>query len=162
MRVERLADLPHGTQPAVSGPFRGLVRPSRGAQDAPPPWAACSGLFAMTRLARPNSARSCPWFLACPGSGPCGGGTGSFPYHMGRVLDLGPHTGLQPLGLLQQLLPGAGLVRGFALARLHGHVPGRPLGLLAFVYAAVARITEGRRFLPVQQRAARAAASRPG
>lgn len=51
-----------GRLEAVSQPFA----PCRAAQDAPPPRASSSGLFAMTRLASPNSANSCAWFFASP------------------------------------------------------------------------------------------------
>ena len=73
------------------------------------------------------------------------------PHHVERVLDLRPHAGLQPLGLLQDRLPGAGLVQR-ALARLHRHMPLRSLGYFTPVHAAVARNTEGARLLPMQRR----------
>ena len=35
-------------------------------QDAPRAWRSISDRLAITRLASPNSANSCPWFLAIP------------------------------------------------------------------------------------------------
>mmetsp|Transcript_53128 Transcript_53128/g.124272 ORF Transcript_53128/g.124272 Transcript_53128/m.124272 type:complete len:381 (+) Transcript_53128:1249-2391(+) len=71
--------------------------------------------------------------------------------HPERMLDLGPDAGLH---LLHPLGNEVGLDEGveqLALARAHGHMPGRPRRFGPLVHALVARIAEGRVLLAVQQ-----------
>lgn len=69
------------------------------------------------------------------------------------MLDLGPHAGFEPLGLVQQLVQLALWIERFALAWPHGHMPLglAPLHLLALVHALVTRIAPGVLFLAMQQ-----------
>lgn len=69
--ADEMRDSEHPVRPAgpligVCRPLRGVLRPVRRVQDAAPPEASASGLFAMTGLASPNSANRCAWFFASP------------------------------------------------------------------------------------------------
>jgi len=68
-----------------------------------------------------------------------------------RMLHLGPHAGLELLGLFVQRAPGRVLLR-LTLIRAHGHMPTHPSGVGSFAGALVARISKDHLFFTVQQR----------
>ena len=68
-----------------------------------------------------------------------------------RMLHLGPHAGLELLGLFVQRAPGRVLLR-LTLTRAHGHMPIHAGGVGSFAGALVARIRKDNLFFTVQQR----------
>lgn len=67
------------------------------------------------------------------------------------VLHLGPDSGLELFGLVEQFAPRRILVQYPALSRAHRHMPAHIGGLKAFLDPLVSGITEGQAFLTVRQ-----------
>jgi len=69
-----------------------------------------------------------------------------------RMLDLGPDTGLEFFGCIQQHISRLCFVQGLALAQAHGHMPAHlRRDTRAFFNALVARIGKHHALLPMQQ-----------